>query len=66
MAKIEFTGYVHEEKGELLVRMEDSGVDLDSFTPEALEKLRGAFYEVTLKVEIDTETGDMRLIETKI
>lgn len=66
MAKIEFRGYVHEEKSGLLLHMEETGVDMEQFTPEALEKLRWAFYEVTLDVEIDTETGDMRLIEAKI
>lgn len=56
--------YVHEDKGSFLEEI--SGEDLDDkLSDKAREVLNYAFYEVELDCEIDTETGEIKILSAK-
>jgi len=62
MRKYTMTYCLHEPKGAFLEQI--SGEELDYILSEkAKEVLNYAFYEVGFNVEIDTETGEINILE---
>jgi len=64
MSKIKRKYYIHEEKGSFLEQISGEELD-DKLSDEAREQLNYAFYEVELEVEIDTETGKIKILSAK-
>ena len=56
--KHNITWSLHERKYELLTHLVDEGVELSDI---AKEKLVYALYELDLGLEIDTETGEVKV-----
>jgi hypothetical protein len=60
--KHKMTWYLHESKGAFLEQI--SGEELDEqLSDQAREELNYAFYEVGLNIEVDTETGRIKILE---
>jgi len=56
--------YLHDEKGAFLEQISGEELD-DKLSDKAREVLNYAFYEVELDVEVDTETGEVKILKAK-
>lgn len=61
MSKFRMRYSLHEEKGGFLEQIDGEELD-ELLSDEAREKLNYAFYEVTFNIEVDTETGDIKIL----
>lgn len=53
---------LHENKGDFLDQIAGEELD-DMLSDKAREELNYAFYEVELNIEIDTESGKLKILE---
>jgi hypothetical protein len=53
---VDFTWYTHSNKGEFLEELESKG---HKPSPEAMEELYYAFYEVAHPVKVNLDTGEI-------